>query len=337
VVSAAVEPTVFYKNDAAGLVEEATLRITSSVPLGRKTLRVKIGTTQVEKIIEQTGFGDIETSIEVPALDKPVPASVRMAGEGSPLYRGNFTPQRRWRVYAMPIEQADFGYDEVPARTLEFENRYIDKALEITKRYPDYSFTLDASGNLDSYLATRSPEQREQLLVYLRNGKYGLNALYEPFLTGTVTTEELFHELEYALKAGKAHNFPVDSASQTDEPSVTWAFPQILSDAGIKFYAAGSDPIRGSINPIGLLNFHSPFYWEGPNGGKVLVWSGVSYRDLTEMTWEGWNQESCKMGQYHPSLLDWNARYRSLSRSTTAWIIPSMRSSSTACTMMRYR
>ena len=303
VVSATIEPTVFYKNAASGLVEEANLRITTSTPLGRKTVRVNIGSTQVEKAIEQTGFGDIEATIEVPAPEQPVPATMRLAGAGDVLYRGNFTPQRRWRVYAMPIEQADFGYDEVPARTLEFENRYIDKALEITKQYPEYSYTLDAAGNLDSYLATRNPKQRQQLLEFLRNGKYGVNALYEPFLTGTVTTEELIHELDFALKAGKAYNFPVDSASQTDEPSVTWAFPQILSDAGIKFYAAGSDPIRGSINPIGLLNFHSPFYWEGPNGGKVLVWSGVSYRDLTEMTWEGWNQESCKTGQYQPSVL----------------------------------
>ena len=43
---------------------------------------------------------------------------------------------------------------------------------------------------------------------------------------------------------------------------MTWALPQILADAGIKYFTNGSDPIRGAFNPIGLLNFHSPFYWE---------------------------------------------------------------------------
>jgi hypothetical protein len=264
---------------------------------------VEIGSTRVETAIEQAGFGDVGATIEVPALDKAVPAAIYIAGEKTPVYRGTFVPQRRWKVYAMPIEQADFGYDEVPSRTLEWENRYIDKVLEIMKEFPSYSFTLDAAGNLDSYLTSRSQAQTQQLLGYLRNGKFGVNALYEPFLTGTVTTEELFRELEFALKAGKAHGFPVDSASQTDEPSVTWAFPQILAEAGIKYYADGSDPIRGSLNPIGLLNFHSPFYWEGPNGAKVLVWSGVAYTVLDDMTWGGWDRESVKAGQYHPSVL----------------------------------
>src|SRR5216117_3225682 len=92
-------------------------------------------------------------------------------------------------------------------------------------------------------------------------GKFGINSLYEHFFTGLATPEEIFHMLDYAQMSGRQNGFRVDSAGQTDEPSVTWAFPQILAAAGIKYYANGSDPIRDSLNPIGLLNFHSPFYW----------------------------------------------------------------------------
>jgi len=265
-------------------------------------VRVEAGPTRVEKEIEQGEFGDVETTIEVPASEQAISVVVHVKGERAAAYRGTFVPGRRWRVYAMPMEQADFGYNEVPSRTLEWENRYIDKVLEIMKEYPSYSFTLDASANLESYLRTRDDARQKQVLDYLRSGKFGINSLYEHFFTGLATPEEIFRMLEYALLAGRQNGFRVDSAGQTDEPSVTWAFPQILADAGIKYYANGSDPIRAPLNPVGLLNFHSPFYWEGANGAKVLVWSGVSYTVVDDMTWGGWNRESAKTGQYHPSL-----------------------------------
>ena len=200
------------------------------------------------------------------------------------------------------MEQADFGYNDLPARTLEWENRFIDRSLEIQSKYPSYSFTLDAAANLDSYLATRDEKQGKQLLDYLRDGKWGMNALYTNFFTGLATPEELFRTLDYSLRTGKRLGITVDSASQTDEPSITWAFPQILADAGIKYFTNGSDPIRGAMNPIGHLNFHSPFYWEAATGAKVLVWSGISYTAVDDMTWGGWNAESVQTGHYSPSL-----------------------------------
>ncbi len=302
VVSASVKPTIFYKTRHSGLVELGEVRIRTSEPLGRTTVRVEVGATRVEKEVKQGDFGDVETAIEVPATEQAMPVAVYVKGEKAAVYRGTFVPGRRWRVYAMPMEQADFGYNEVPSRTLEWENRYIDKMLEIMKDYPSYSFTLDASANLESYMATHTDARKKQVLDYLRSGKFGINSLYEHFFTGLATPEEIFHMLDYAQTSGRQNGFRVDSAGQTDEPSVTWAFPQILAAAGIKYYANGSDPIRGSLNPIGLLNFHSPFYWEGPNGAKVLVWSGVSYTVVDDMTWGGWNAESVKTGQYHPSV-----------------------------------
>lgn len=302
VVSASLEPTIFYKNRESGIVELAKVRIRSSQPLGDVKLRAEVGSAKVDKELDQEHFGDAEILIEVPAQDHSVPGSVYMQGEKTPAFRGTFTPERKWRVYAMPMEQADFGYNEVPSRTLEWENRYIDKMLDIMKVYPEYSFTLDASANLEAYLSTHDEVMQKQLLDYLRSGKFGINALYEHFFTGLATPEELFHMLDYSMGAGSKYGFRVDSAGQTDEPTVTWALPEILAADGIKYFAEGSDPIRGPFNPIGKLNFHSPFYWEAPNGSKLLVWSAVTYTVVDDMTWGGWNAESVRTGQYHPSV-----------------------------------
>jgi alpha-mannosidase len=306
VAQASVEPTVLYKTLPSGLVELAKVRVRTSKPLGHVNLQVSIGATSIQNEVNQDEAGDIGTTIEVPASEKALPVTLQVSGISDPVYKGIFTPLRRWQVYALAMEQADFGYNDLPARTLEWENRFIDKALEIQKQYPSYSFNLDAAANLDSYLATRDEQHGKELLDHLRTGKWGINALYTNFFTGLSTPEELFRTLDYSLRAGREHAFPVDSASQTDEPSLTWAFPQVLADAGIKYFTNGSDPIRGAFNPIGHLNFHSPFYWEAANGAKVLVWSGVSYTAIDDMTWGGWNADSLKTGKYSPSTFGLN-------------------------------
>ena len=254
-IEASVEPTVLYKKRPDGLVELARLRVRTTTPLGPVRMRTEIGGAAVESEISQRESGDFETNIEVPATDKPVPVALYLAGRKDPVYRSIFTPCRRWQVYALPMEQADFGYNDLPARTLEWENRFIDKALEIQHKYQSYSFTLDAAANLESYLSTRNAEKATQLLNHLQTGKWGMNALYANFFTGLSTPEELFRMLEFSLGAGRKYNFQIDSASQTDEPSLTWALPQILSDAGIKYFTNGSDPFAGRSIPSDTLIF----------------------------------------------------------------------------------
>lgn len=302
IAAAGLDSTVLYKNGASGLVEVAKVWLRTTQPVGRARVHVQVGNSGLQTDLEQSDFGDVEATVEVPAFDIPQPASIWISGMAKPIFRGTFTPRRRWRVYALPFEQADFGYNDVPARTLEWENRFIDKTLEIQRQYPSYSFTLDAAANLEAYLASRDERHGRELLDHLRRGKWGINALYANSFTGLATPEELFRMLEFALEAGRRFGLAVDAASQTDEPSVTWALPQILAECGIKYFSDGSDPIRAPLNPIGLLNFRSPFYWQAPNGAKVLVWSAVSYTAVDDMTWAGWNAAAAHSGKYAPSL-----------------------------------
>ena len=316
VTSASVNPTIFYKRDRSELDELGEVRICTSRPLSNTRLKILIGKNEFVRTVSQKHFGDLQVILQVPQVHTSVGDAIFLNGVKRPLCRGVFDPSRYWKIYAMPSAQADFGYDAVPARTLAWEDRYIDKALEIEKEFPSYSFTLDASANLQSYLDSRDDAHRQQLLNYLRNGKFGLNALYENFFTGLATPEELFRELHYGLLVGQKYDLCVDSASQTDEPTVTWAIPQVLASSGVKYFSIGSDPYRAPFNPIGHFNLKSPFYWEGPDGSKVLMWMSVSYTVLDDLDWGGWNPVAARAhnlpgperryGDWHWDHRDWN-------------------------------
>ena len=73
------------------------------------------------------------------------------------------------------------------------------------------------------------------------------------------------------------------AANITDVPSYSWSYASILHDAGIRYFAAGSNNWRAPILLQGRWNAKSPFYWEGPDGGRVLMWYSRAYLQLASM------------------------------------------------------
>ena len=68
-----------------------------------------------------------------------------------------------------------------------------------------------------------------------------------------------------------------DYANITDVPSYSWSYASILAGAGLKYFVAASDDDNGPILLNGRLNEKSPFWWEGPDGGKILMWYSRLY------------------------------------------------------------
>ena len=53
--------------------------------------------------------------------------------------------------------------------------------------------------------------------------------------------------------------------------------PTVLAAAGLKYFTSGSNPDRGPIVVLSNLEKQSPYWWEGPDGEKVLMWYSNSY------------------------------------------------------------
>ncbi len=136
VSAASVEATPLYRMHGSDLVEIASVRVRTTEPLGDAMMQLSVGGHSQDLRVQQNGIGEVEITAEVPALDAPAPVTLRLPGVERPLFEGTWSPRRRWKVYALPMEQADFGYNDLPARTLEWENRFIDRTLEIQSKYP---------------------------------------------------------------------------------------------------------------------------------------------------------------------------------------------------------
>ena len=64
---------------------------------------------------------------------------------------------------------------------------------------------------------------------------------------------------------------PATYANITDVPAYPWAYASVLAAAGVKYFAAGANDDRGPQPLYGRWQTRSPFWWQGPDGAKVLM------------------------------------------------------------------
>ncbi|MGO9167965.1 MAG: glycosyl hydrolase-related protein [Candidatus Sulfotelmatobacter sp.] len=53
-----------------------------------------------------------------------------------------------------------------------------------------------------------------------------------------------------------------------------------MAAAGLKYFAAGSDNYRAPVLLQGRLHEKAPFWWEGPDGGRILMWYSRHYLQM---------------------------------------------------------
>src|SRR5262249_3985078 len=81
----------------------------------------------------------------------------------------------------------------------------------------------------------------------------------------------------------RQYGFPISFANLTDPPGHSWAVPSVLSAMGLRYLAVASNQWRGPIILHGRMNEKSPFWWEGPDGSKVLTWYSRHYHQAPNL------------------------------------------------------
>ena len=272
-----VEPTVLYRAaDGGGLVERCYVHA-EECPPGSYTVALSTGDSVPFAVGE--GFGHVRVAFDLPDGEGPVRWSVRsLACEGS------FVRRRKWQVYVAPHAHTDIGYTHRQWEVAERLSRVVDDAMRIIAQDPSaYAFHLDSAWTLENYLATRGPERLDELRRLLREGKVGVSGTYVDLLTHLCGLEDLIRNCTVAADLLDTVHASSDFAAVVDVASITSAFPTVLEGAGVKYLAHADNQDRGPFRLNGGLHRHSPFWWEGIGGGRVLVWLAKMYCELRKV------------------------------------------------------
>lgn len=121
-------------------------------------------------------------------------------------------------------------------------------------------------------LENASPQYRAEVEAAFKKGRFAVHAL--PFTVETESSdlETLVRGMSYSSAINRASGNPlVRGAKMTDVPSHSWVLPTLLTHAGVKILHIGCN--SGSTSPA----VPALFWWEGPDGSRVLTINWAEY------------------------------------------------------------
>jgi hypothetical protein len=204
------------------------------------------------------------------------------------------TPKPKMTVFVVPHTHLDIGFTDYQPKIEELQNRNMDRLLEEMRRDADMRFSLDGAFLGEHYLRTRTQAAGKEFMDAVRAGRISIPAQYANLMTGGAGLETLVRSMLVGHGLNQEAGQPTDYANITDVPAYPWAYASVLSAAGVKYFAAGANDDRGPQPLIGKWQTRSPFWWEGPDGAKVLMAYTRQYSNLWFVCGLPPTEESCR-------------------------------------------
>lgn len=169
----------------------------------------------------------------------------------------------------------DIGYTDLAGKVVQrYRTTMIDQALKVVDQNrdlpPAQQFVWTIPGWPMSKIIEdwegQTPQRKQQILQAFKDGRFVVHGLPFTLHTELLEPEDLVRGLGFASRlshdAGLA--LPRD-AKMTDVPCHSWILPTLLKHAGIDFLHLGCNSASSSpeVPPL--------FWWEGPDGSRVLT------------------------------------------------------------------
>jgi alpha-mannosidase len=173
----------------------------------------------------------------------------------------------------------DIGYTDLISNVLaRYRGEFMDKALsviETNRQLPaEQRFAWSVPGWPLTHILgpLQTPEKRERISKAIREGALGVHAAPFTLHSESFDLEDLARGLHYSAQIARDHGLPLPrSAKMTDVPEHGWVLPTVLARGGIRFLQIGCN------SACQYPRFPRLFWWEGPDGSRVLVNYTVDY------------------------------------------------------------
>ncbi|HZJ44848.1 MAG TPA: hypothetical protein VFD63_13820, partial [Pyrinomonadaceae bacterium] len=182
-------------------------------------------------------------------------------------------------VYVIPTSHYDFGFVEPPDQVRERAARHIDEVLRMAESDPDFRWTIESVWQVNEWLKRQKPASSvlpkdnakiARLMSLIKSGRIALSTAWGGIHTDFMGAEEL-NRLCYDYTVLK-RTYGVESqlALMDDVPGHPTSIPSVLANSGTKYLVTGLNLFLSSATD--LAPGKVPFYWQSPDGSKVLIW-----------------------------------------------------------------
>ena len=278
-VTVQVLPTIYYQRKEDKLFEWVDVYIRHNSPSKGGQAVLTVGKEKfTEKLSPDWDFGEQLVELAVPEFAPATKGEVVVSlGGHSRRFPVVLDPAKKWNLFVVPHTHLDMGYTDYQAKVAEIQSRQLDEAMDMIREHPDFRFSTDGYWCVRQFLAGRSEEQKKQLFQMVKDKKVFVPTVEASYLTGVMSLETLIRSLYPAFQFNQKHGGDSDYVNITDVPAYSWSYASVLAAAGLKYFVSGCDNDNSPILLYGRLNEKSPFWWEGPDGGRILMWYSRHY------------------------------------------------------------
>ena len=206
-------------------------------------------------------------------------ALTSFAQESAPASVSPAAPSKVTDVWVVFKTHFDIGYTDLVTNVLKrYRGEMMDNALAVMEKNRD----LPASGRFAWTVSgwplkhilgpLQTPARRGRIEQAIRGGELVVHAMPFSLHTESLELEDLVRGLHYSVQIDRDYGLPLPrSGKETDVPEHSWVMPTLLANAGIRFIQIGCN---GACQ---YPRFPHLFYWEGPDGSRVLCNYTVEY------------------------------------------------------------
>lgn len=181
-------------------------------------------------------------------------------------------------LYVVNHSHTDIGFTDYQDLCFRQHCAFIQQALDIceaTTDYPPearYRWVCEVTGTTERWLRSASSEQLARFLEWHRRGAIDVAGM-QYNLTPLLNVEQMIRSLYPIQRLRREFGLEITAAMQCDVNGISWIFADLLPAVGIQFLTMAVNPYRGGAP----TPRPGAFWWEGPAGGRVLVWNGYHY------------------------------------------------------------
>jgi len=278
-----VEPTPLFPKQPEGrpLKQLARLGVNNPGASFAATARIKVGTDAPYTVpLNEVRAGQSTNDIYITDLSAPAPLTVELLDKDGVVLGAKkleWQPQKKWTIFGISYSHQDLGFGDYPHRlrtSIRRENiRLPLRFCRETDAWPaadQYRFNIETSEPITSFISFHGKEAARELAQRLREGRISLGGLHN-----TANTEQLSHELLARLfymsgrHAVDLLGAPPNKTMQNDDViGQTWPLATFGAEAGLSYFFHGYNGCGHCFQPA---ESEPVFYWQGPDGQRVLV------------------------------------------------------------------
>ncbi len=173
-------------------------------------------------------------------------------------------------VYVVVPTHLDIGFTAPPDAVARSYKGCIDHAIQLCEKYPDYFYTIECAWQLREWMKRSAPEEVKKLAALVKSGRVEIGGAFATMHSGMMSGESVNRMFDLGLSLAKELGGEISTAIQDDVPGYSWAYPQAMRQHGVKYFLTGINTSFGGRPNLSCKDV--PFYWEGPDGSRVLTW-----------------------------------------------------------------